>query len=53
MILSSFAWGLFLDLLPDDDVDEEGSKQCVNDADKKWHETALENAGLETADDRN
>ena len=41
------------DLLPDDDADEEGSKVCINDADKKWHDNGLENTGLETADDRN
>ena len=41
------------DLLPDDDADEEGSKVCINDADKKWHDTGLENTGLETSDDRN
>ena len=41
------------DLLPDDDADEEGSKVCINDADKKWHDNGLENTGLETSDDRN
>jgi hypothetical protein len=34
-------------MLPDDD-EEDDAKECLHDADKKWHETGLNQHGLET-----
>ena len=37
-------------MLPDDD-EEDDTKECLHDSDKKWHETGFNQNGLEIVEE--